>query len=105
MQLDEEGKIIINSSNCIPWSLSKDNLYTDIYNLTPGGVQDREIKFPYLVLFTVFSFYFSLNTFVLFTFQQAFSHKLFSIAEVNSRFIDIHPCLGNILNVFHNKIV
>jgi hypothetical protein len=61
MQLDDDGKIVINSSNCIHWSLCKDNLYTDIYNLTPGGVQDREIKFPYLVLFTVFSFYFSLN--------------------------------------------
>ena len=30
MQLDEEEKIIINSSNCIPWALGKDNLYTDI---------------------------------------------------------------------------
>jgi hypothetical protein len=56
MQLDEEEKIIINSSNCIHWSLSKDTLYTDIKNLTPGEVQDREIKFTYLVLFTVFDF-------------------------------------------------
>ena len=32
-----------------------------------------------------------------------FPAKLFSI-EVNCRFIDIHPCLGSILNVFHNKL-
>ena len=33
-----------------------------------------------------------------------FSRKIvFPVAEINSRFIDIHPCLDNILNVFHNK--
>jgi hypothetical protein len=29
---------------------------------------------------------------------------LFSVGEVNCRFIDIHPCIGSILIVFHNKI-
>jgi len=33
-----------------------------------------------------------------------FSCKIVSIAEVNCRFIDKHPCLGSILNVFHTKI-
>jgi hypothetical protein len=32
-----------------------------------------------------------------------FLAKLFSIVEVNCRFINIHPCLGSIFNVFHNK--
>jgi hypothetical protein len=36
---------------------------------------------------------------------ERFLAKLFSIAEVNSRFIDIHPCLGSILNVFHKHII
>ena len=29
---------------------------------------------------------------------------MFSIAEINCRFIDIHPCIGSILNAFHNQI-
>jgi hypothetical protein len=28
---------------------------------------------------------------------------LFSISEVNCQFIDIHPSLSSILNVFHKK--
>ena len=31
---------------------------------------------------------------------ERFPAKLFSIAEVNCRFIDAHLCLGSILNVF-----
>ena len=34
---------------------------------------------------------------------MVFPAKLFSIGKVNCGFIDIHPCLGSILNVFHNK--
>jgi hypothetical protein len=34
---------------------------------------------------------------------HAFSRKLFSIVEVNCRFIDIHQCFRSILNIFHNK--
>ena len=29
---------------------------------------------------------------------------MFSIAKGSCRLIDIHPCLGSILNVFHNII-
>ena len=36
--------------------------------------------------------------------MEHFPTKLFSIAEENCRFIDIHSCLGSILNVFHNKM-
>ena len=36
--------------------------------------------------------------------QEYFPAKLFSIAEVNCRFIDMHPSLHSIINVFHNKI-
>ena len=35
---------------------------------------------------------------------KRFPAKLFSVGEVNCRFIDIHPCIGSILIVFHNKI-
>ena len=34
---------------------------------------------------------------------ERFPAKLFSVDEVNCRFIDIHPCIGSILIVFHNK--
>jgi hypothetical protein len=37
-------------------------------------------------------------------YMSVFPQKLFSIVEVNCRFIDIHPCLGSILNAFHNKL-
>ena len=36
--------------------------------------------------------------------HDRFPTKLFSIAEVNCRFIDIHPCLSSILNVFHYEM-
>ena len=34
-----------------------------------------------------------------------FPTNLFSIAEVKCLFIDIQPCLGSILNVFHKHII
>jgi hypothetical protein len=36
--------------------------------------------------------------------HELFPTKLLFIVEVNCRFIDTHPCLDSILNVFHNKI-
>ena len=33
-----------------------------------------------------------------------FYQNLFSISEVNCQFIDMHPCLGSIFNVFQNKV-
>ena len=48
--------------------------------------------------------YFSLNIFVLLHSIERFPAKLFSVGEVNCRFIHIHPCIGSILIVFHNKI-
>jgi len=35
---------------------------------------------------------------------SVFSQKVFSIVEVNCQFIDMLPCLGSILNAFHNKL-
>ena len=36
--------------------------------------------------------------------HKHFPVKLFSIAEWNCRLIEIHLCLGSLLNVFHNQI-
>ena len=36
--------------------------------------------------------------------HEHFPTKLFSIVEVNCRFIDIYICLGSILIAFHNKM-
>ena len=33
-----------------------------------------------------------------------YSRKFIFIVELNCRFIGMHPCLGSILKVFHNKI-
>jgi hypothetical protein len=38
------------------------------------------------------------------SYTRFFPGKLFSIIEVNCRFIDIHPCLSSILNVLYNRI-
>ena len=55
-----------------------------------------------LILFLTFI---SCYLIVLFTFQiERFPANFVSIAEVNIQFIHMHPCLGSILNVFHNKI-
>jgi hypothetical protein len=75
-----------------------------------GGVQDREIlpkgvgDFPILYFFRCLILFLTKHLIVLFTFHGAFSLNFFSIAKVNIRFIHMHPCLGSILNVFHNKI-
>jgi hypothetical protein len=60
----------------------------------------------YVIMF-VSDLWFSLGSLVSSTNDRQhdrFPAKLFSIAEVNCWFIDIHLCLGSILDVCHNKI-
>ena len=69
--------------------------------ILPSGVGD----FPILYFFRCLILFLTKppNCFCLHSIER-FRAIYFSIAEVNIRFIHMHPCLGSILIVFHNKI-
>ena len=67
--------------------------------ILPKGVGD----FPILYFFRCLILFLTKHLCSVYIPSSVF-RKFFSIAEVNSRFIDIHPCFGSILNICHNKI-
>jgi hypothetical protein len=60
--------------------------------------------FPILYFFRCLILFLTKHLIVFLHSIERFPANFVSITEVNSRFIHIHPCLGSILNVFHNKM-
>ena len=83
----------------------------------PAGVWDFSVLPSYrcLILFlTNFPILYVFRCLILFLTKtslfclhsiERFPAKLFSVGEVNCRFIDIHPCIGSFLIVFNKYII